>query len=671
MNLKTVLQRCSDIGYFKVIAYVILLFVILFFTLRNSLVRVVFNHKCSVIENKYSIDIKTDRVGFSGLSNIYIENLLVKPVNRDTLFSLKRAEVRMSFLDLIFAKVNPLEVWLSSPKINLNGNKKSSNYLFLLGPKTDSLSEKSLAYNDQNNQNSKRQALYRLIRAMFGLTTAKYHISDLALTFSDSSYNASISTTKFESSKKGFDSQLTLIENGTKGYIHLSGLTDKHHSSILFNISMIGGKRPLPILNHKLGLNLAFDTLNVKLEAKELNSNSIQLNILSSVSSLEVFSQRLSDQTVKVNRGGFNIDVSINPDYYQIDSTSSFSIDGINAKLFVEYIPKSERKLLFKLSTDKFQTQKLFDALPEGLFTNLRGIKANGTIEYRVDFRVNLDKPDSVYLKPKLVTKDFYILQYGNRNFANLNDTFSQDVYDEGRYIKTIHIGSRNKNFRTFNQISPLIVDAVITSEDGGFFNSNGFDIDALKYAISENIKQKRFARGGSTITMQLIKNLYLSKNKNLFRKAEEYMIVWLIESQQIVPKERQLEIYLNIIEWGPNIYGVTEACRYYFGKDPKDVNLDEAIYLASIIPRPKKVKWLFEKDGNLKSFMEQDFKFVATKMVQRGMITEDQFNSLTYNVNLSDQAKKMFNDTTTSMPYDSIFIDEVRLNSDTTLLLH
>jgi len=663
--------RVKKFGYFRITFISILLLFIISFAIRNSIVQIVFERKCSEIGDKYGIAINADKVGFTGLRTLYVENLFIIPKLKDTLFCMKKAEVKLSLTELIFFKVNPLEVWLVSPKFNLNGSKKDSNFRFLLSHRNDSISDKNSDYGDKVvGQVSNRHALYRLIKAMFGLTTAKYHINDLTFSYTDSTYSASISTKKFESSKKGFESRLELFENGKTGYLHITGINDKKHSSILVNISSIGGKKPIPILDHKLGINLSFDTLSIKVEAKELRYNDIQLNIISSVSSLEVYSPRLSDQTVKLYRGGLNFDVSVNQDYYQVDSTSTFNIDGINAKLFIEYIPKPERILVFKISTDKFQAQQLFDALPEGLFTNLRGIKANGEMAYKLDLKVNLENPDSVYLKPKLVTKDFYILNYGARNFAALNDTFSHDVYDDGQYVRTIFLGSGNKNYKTISQISPLIVDAIITSEDGGFLSSNGFDIDALKYAITENLKQKRFARGGSTITMQLIKNLYLNKNKNLFRKAEEFMIVWLIEGQRIVSKERMLEIYLNIIEWGPNIYGVNEACRYYFDKDPKDVTLDEAIYLASIIPRPKKVKWLFEKDGNLKPFMEHDFNFVATKMVERGMISQDQFNTLTYKVNLSKQAKVMLNDTISSLPLDSFSIDEVQLR-DTTLLLH
>ena len=664
MSIKSVIEKYRKQWYFRYFLYSIAILIIILFLIRNSLVKIIFENKCASIKNRYGLTIYADKVGFLGFRNIYVENLSVKPDGRDTLFWISRAEVKLNFIDLVLLKVNPLEIWLSNPKVSLVGEKDRSNYSFAIGHRND-----SLKVDEDSRQSNQQHAIYRMVKAIFGLTTAKYHVNNFLFSYSDSTYNTNISIPEFESNAKGFNTQIEVRENGYKYYINLNGLTDKDKSIITLKASMDEWKKPLPLLYHKFGLNISFDTLDLRIKAKELGRDDIQLELTSSVKSLELFSERISDQTVKVQRGGFDLDIRVNSEYYLIDSTSTCDLNGLKSKLYLKYIPEQDKSFAFKITTGEFQSQRLFDALPDGLFTNLKGIKTTGTIDYSIDFSVRLDDSDSVYLNPRLIAKNFSIAQYGYRNFSALNDTFSHDIYDEGQFIRTIHLGSKNKGFRAISQISPLIVNAIITSEDGGFFSNGGFDIDAFKYAISENIKQKRFARGGSTITMQLIKNLYLNKNKNLFRKVEEYIIVWLIESQGIVSKERLLEIYLNIIEWGPNVYGVNEACHYYFDKDPKDVTLDEAIYLASVIPRPKKFKYLFEKDGNLKSFMEKDFDFIGNKMLQREMISEEQYNSLKYNVTLTGHAKNVLNDTSL-FSIDSLGVDEIRLNRDTTLLL-
>ena len=87
---------------------------------------------------------------------------------------------------------------------------------------------------------------------------------------------------------------------------------------------------------------------------------------------------------------------------------------------------------------------------------------------------------------------------------------------------------------------------------------------------------------------MQLVKNVFLNRNKNFARKLEEALIVWLIENERLTSKERMYEVYLNIVEWGPLVYGIQEASAYYFNKRPSQLNTEESIFLASIIPKPK-----------------------------------------------------------------------------------
>jgi hypothetical protein len=655
--------------YLRYFLYSAIILLFTFFLLRNSIVRTIFNRKCVSIKNRYGIFLAADNIGFSDIRTIYVEGITAIPNGKDTLFRIKHAAVKLKFTDLLLLRINPLEVWVNNAKISFLSKRDGANYSFQLDQKKGESTSTTIRTQEISNQTGYQYEIYRALKAVFGLTTAKYHVRNFLFSYYDSAYSTLISVPNFESNEKGFDTQINLSENGIASLIRLNGKADKKSSDLSLVASRLGARQPLPLLYHKWGINLSFDTLNLRMSASELNSNSIKLKLTSSAKSLELFSERVSDQTIRVNRGGFDFDISINPDYYQLDSTSTINLNGLTACLFLKYYPSDNRYVALNIRTGEFKSQRLFDALPEGLFTNLNGIRTKGTMDFSLDFNIRLNVPDSVHLKPTLITSGFGIDQFGYSNFSSLKDTFSHDVYVDGQFIKTIHIGSSNKEFRAIDKISPLIIDAVITSEDGGFYNNNGFDVDAFKYAITQNVKHKRFARGGSTITMQLIKNLYLNKNKNLFRKAEEYLIVWLIESQGIVTKERLLEIYLNIIEWGPDIYGVEEACQYYYKKDAKDITLDEAIYLACVIPRPQKFKYLFEKDGNLKSFMEEDFSFVANKMFERGMITEEQLNDLKCNVSLTGRALDELRDTTL-YSLDSISLDEINIARDSTLLL-
>lgn len=135
------------------------------------------------------------------------------------------------------------------------------------------------------------------------------------------------------------------------------------------------------------------------------------------------------------------------------------------------------------------------------------------------------------------------------------------------------------------SRIAPMLKRAVLAAEDDTFYQHPGVDLEAVKYSLEKNLKQRRFAQGGSTITQQVVKNLYLTPRKTLVRKLEEAMLALLLE--RFVTKPRILEIYLNTVEWGPGIFGAEAAARKFFGKPALDLSLDEAEALAAVLPSP------------------------------------------------------------------------------------
>jgi monofunctional biosynthetic peptidoglycan transglycosylase len=142
------------------------------------------------------------------------------------------------------------------------------------------------------------------------------------------------------------------------------------------------------------------------------------------------------------------------------------------------------------------------------------------------------------------------------------------------------------RSWVSYRRISPHLRNAVLVAEDGGFFSHSGFDLHELKESLKRNWEEGRFARGASTITQQLAKNLYLSTSKNPLRKIREFFIARKMEEQ--LGKERIFEIYLNVIEWGNGIYGIGPASQAYFGKPPSDLLPEEAAILAAMIPSPR-----------------------------------------------------------------------------------
>ena len=134
--------------------------------------------------------------------------------------------------------------------------------------------------------------------------------------------------------------------------------------------------------------------------------------------------------------------------------------------------------------------------------------------------------------------------------------------------------------------ISPNVKRAVLVAEDINFFTHHGFDWGEIKHVIEESLGDRETARGASTISQQLVKNLWLSPGRNPLRKAKEAILTWQLE--RALPKRRILELYLNVVELGPGIYGVGPAARTYFGKPAADLNEEEAARLAASLPRPR-----------------------------------------------------------------------------------
>jgi membrane peptidoglycan carboxypeptidase len=251
-------------------------------------------------------------------------------------------------------------------------------------------------------------------------------------------------------------------------------------------------------------------------------------------------------------------------------------------------------------------------------------------------------------------SRKFRIEQFGNTYPGFINESFMHTAYEKGLAVRTFEVGPGNPAFRQLNQIAPSLRNAIMTSEDGGFFFHRGFLPDAIRDALILDLKERRFARGGSTISMQLVKNVFLNRNKTITRKLEEILLTWLIENCRLSTKERMYEVYLNIIEMGPMVYGVEEGSRFYFGKDVSKLSLAESVFMASIVPRPKKFMYAFDANGSLKPYLSEYYKLMAIKMLAKGYITEAEAAGLSPSIKLTGAAQKMLIHSDT-IPQDSI----------------
>ncbi len=167
------------------------------------------------------------------------------------------------------------------------------------------------------------------------------------------------------------------------------------------------------------------------------------------------------------------------------------------------------------------------------------------------------------------------------------------------------------------SNISPYLIKAVLIAEDDKFWRHEGFDYEAIQKALERDLKVKKLKFGGSTISQQLARNLYLTPEKSLLRKLREALITWRLEKG--LSKKRILELYLNFVEWGDGIFGIEAASRHYYGKSSSELTPLEATRLATVLPSPKK----YNPVGNQ--------PYVATRsndlyqiMIHRGIIVPE-----------------------------------------------
>jgi monofunctional biosynthetic peptidoglycan transglycosylase len=177
------------------------------------------------------------------------------------------------------------------------------------------------------------------------------------------------------------------------------------------------------------------------------------------------------------------------------------------------------------------------------------------------------------------------------------------------------------RSWVSYNSISPHLRNAVLVAEDGAFFQHSGYDLDELKEAIKEDWREKRFVRGASTITQQLAKNLYLSTSKNPLRKIREFFIARELERQ--LGKQRIFEIYLNVIEWGNGVYGISPAARHYFGKSPGALLPEEAAVLAAMIPSPRS----YSPAAGLTPYLEKRKNELLKRLLRYHYLTRDEYD--------------------------------------------
>ena len=633
---------------YGLVGSIILLF-ILFLAIRNPLLHWRMQKTESEIKQRTGAVLNIGSSSFSGFLSVSIKDISLLPSKGDTLMKADTLRIRISLWTLLKGTIRIKELYASGLNITITCRDSVCNYEEFLHVKPVSISTGERNYSI---------ILMRILDRVYNFAPQLANLKDVSLIYRNDTLERIFKIKEFlsdENSLNGYAEDLL-----THSIWKCKGRFSQVKKSFEVKIySLERNKEKLPFTNELFGLSLGFDTIHIALSTYNWSNNLLTAQGKISLENLDIFHRKISDDTIRVTSASFNFSFNSGKSYLEIDRNSQATLGSISFHPIIRYSREKDKEYSINIKTDKIPSTDFFSSLPTGMFDEVLDISAKGTLQYSLNFQINTNQPDSLVFESVLKKEQFRISNFGKSNLLKMNGEFSHSIYEKDRLVRTFSVGYSNPYYTSLDSISPSFVNAVLTSEDGNFYYHTGFNEDAFRKSIISNFKAGRFVRGGSTISMQLVKNTFLNRKKTIARKAEEAILVWFIESNHLCSKKRMLEVYMNIIELGPGIYGIGEASDFYFKKKPIELTLAEGIFLASLLPHPKWFKYSFDTLGNLKPYLADYYKVVSDFMLKKNLITMEEYSQLKPFVVLKGASREMIIPSDTIPEDDGYEIDQ------------
>ena len=630
--------------------FLILTVGIIVFAKRDAILKSTVERIIIKAKRDYNLNVKIKEVRFAGLKTVEFNDISVVPQDRDSLAYLSNFRVGVKLIPLLFGNVKLSELKINNGRLTFVKRDSIRNYDFLF--------RKNETKSDEPSKVNLAELANNLLNKLLNKIPDDMDIRNFEVSFRDDAdhvkFHASTATID------GGDLKSTIIVDNKESIWHVQGTVNPDDKQMDLTLFADGKKVELPFLERKFKLKLNFDKVHTQMKTVALHGDELRISGTWAIENMLINQPKIAANDIIIPAGSIDADMLIGENYISIDSSSVVHLKNIKANPYIKYTISPSKIYELKLRTDELDAQSLFESFPPGLFESLDGIKVAGKLQYSLDFYLDSAQPDSVQFDAGFKKKDFRILGGGKINLQKINGPFVFTPYEKGKPVRNILISPENPDYISLSEISPYLKNAVLTAEDPSFFSHRGFVMEAFRGSIAEDFKTKSFKRGGSTISMQLVKNVFLNREKTIARKIEEIMIVWMIENTHSSTKERMFEVYLNLIEWGRNVYGISEAARYYFDKSASQLSLGESIFLANIVPRPKSSLYFFEPDGSVRYALKDYFSFIGGTMTRRGLISRDTTGSYGfYDVRLKAGLRRQL------VPLDSISTQQLLLDDD------
>ena len=288
--------------------------------------------------------------------------------------------------------------------------------------------------------------------------------------------------------------------------------------------------------------------------------------------------------------------------------------------------PKTHDEGTRVIGTWSLPTLQCGDALasmPKGLMPKLDGLAMTGTLEAHGAVSLDTLARDKAFVELAIDQRCKVIKVPASLDTSQFQKPFELRVYDPKGNPRVETFGPTTTTWTPFEKISPYVIDALLTCEDGAFFTHHGFSGFAIRNAMLANLKAGKFLLGASTISMQLAKNVFLDRRKVLSRKLQEAVLTaWL---EQSLTKNEILELYLNVVEFGPNLYGIGPAAKHYFGRPASELDPLEALFLVSILPSPVRSHGMWEKGAASDAYVNYLRRLMREEHA-RGRLDDDEY---------------------------------------------
>ena len=579
----------------------------------------------------YNIDLQIGSATFTGLSTVSFSNIVVVPENRDSLLNIKKLDISVKLLPLIYGAIKLSDVILEDGHLNLTDVNKVKNFDFLFKKKKDST--------DTHTKGSLAQLANNLINEFLYKIPDNLDAKNFLLTITKDSTTLKLLTTT-ATIKNGKLTSTINVNDGMATW-HFDGTMHPSDKEIAVRLYADGKKVELPIIEQHFHTKLNFDTITTRLIKVEHGGDETRIYGNWSISNLLINNRKLAANDIIIPNASIDANVFIGQNYILLDSSSLIHFKKLTAHPYIKYTLSPVKIYELKVNTGWINGQDMFDSFPVGMFESLEGIQVAGKLNYSLNFFLNTTDPDNVQFSSQLNKDNFRIVHFGKTDLTKLNHPFVQTPYEVKSPAPPFVVGPQNSDFTPLEDIAIDTRNAVMTAEDPSFYTNNGFVEESIRKSIATDFKKKKFSRGGSTISMQLIRNTFLNRDKNLSRKVEEILLVWLIENNHLMTKDRMLEVYLNVVEFGYHIYGIGAASRYYFGKTPAELTLGESIYIASILPNPKAGLYAFMPDGTLRPGLHGYFNLIGNLMAGHGKAQRDSNAYGFYDVRLKQSLRR------------------------------